>query len=60
MPGPAAAEALVVYPARNEQPVKRIFDAHTKQTGVQIRFTTGDAGELWNAAQRDVTTAGAT
>jgi len=42
----AAAETLVVYSARNEQLIKPIFDAYTKETGVEIRFTTGDAAVL--------------
>jgi iron(III) transport system substrate-binding protein len=79
--GPCAAvraESLVVYSARNEQLIKPIFDRYTKETGVEIRFTTGeagvlierlaaegrnspadllmtvDAGELWNAAERNL------
>jgi len=80
--GPAgaalAAEALVVYSARNEQLIKPVFDAYTRETGVEVKFTTGDAavlierlsaegpsspadvlmtvdaGELWNAAQREL------
>ncbi|MCX7676756.1 MAG: extracellular solute-binding protein, partial [Alteraurantiacibacter sp.] len=41
-----AADTLVVYSARNEQLIKPIFDAYTKETGVAIRFTTGDAAVL--------------
>jgi iron(III) transport system substrate-binding protein len=76
--GNVAAETLVVYSARNEQLIKPVFDAYTRETGVEVRFTTGDAavlierlaaegrnspadvlmtvdaGELWNAAQRDL------
>jgi len=45
--GPAAvADTLVVYSARNEQLIKPIFDAYTKETGVEIKFTTGDAAVL--------------
>ena len=75
---PAAAETLVVYSARNEQLIKPVFDSYTRETGVEIKFTTGDAavlierltaegrnspadilmtvdaGELWNAANRDL------
>jgi iron(III) transport system substrate-binding protein len=43
---PAAAETLVVYSARNEQLIKPVFDAYTRETGVQIKFTTGDAAVL--------------
>jgi iron(III) transport system substrate-binding protein len=42
----AAAEALVVYSARNEQLIKPVLDAYTRETGVEIRFTTGDAAVL--------------
>jgi iron(III) transport system substrate-binding protein len=41
-----AADTLVVYSARNEQLIKPIFDAYTRETGVEIRFTTGDAAVL--------------
>jgi len=44
--GAAAAETLVVYSARNEQLIKPVFDAYTRETGVEIRFTTGDAAVL--------------
>jgi iron(III) transport system substrate-binding protein len=43
---PAAAETLVVYSARNEQLIKPVFDAYTRETGVEIKFTTGDAAVL--------------
>jgi iron(III) transport system substrate-binding protein len=45
-PALAGAETLVVYSARNEQLIKPIFDRYTRETGVAIRFTTGDAGVL--------------
>jgi len=41
-----AADALVVYSARNEQLIKPIFDDYERETGVEIRFTTGDAAVL--------------
>jgi iron(III) transport system substrate-binding protein len=44
--GSVQAEALVVYSARNEQLIKPIFDLYTKETGVAIKFTTGDAAVL--------------
>lgn len=44
--GAASAETLVVYSARNEQLIKPVFDAYTKETGVQVKFTTGDAAVL--------------
>jgi len=42
----AAAQALVVYSARNEQLIKPVFDAYTRETGVAVKFTTGDAAVL--------------
>jgi iron(III) transport system substrate-binding protein len=42
----AAAETLVVYSARNEQLIKPVFDAYTRETGVEVKFTTGDAAVL--------------
>jgi len=44
--GTVAADTLVVYSARNEQLIKPVFDAYTKETGVEIKFTTGDAAVL--------------
>lgn len=44
--GSASAETLVVYSARNEQLIKPVFDRYTKETGVEIKFTTGDAAVL--------------
>jgi iron(III) transport system substrate-binding protein len=40
------AQEVVVYSARNEQLIKPLFDAYTKQTGVQIRFVTDKEGPL--------------
>ena len=40
------AEELVVYSARNEQLIKPLFDAYTKQTGVQVKFVTDKEGPL--------------
>ncbi len=42
----AFAEDVVVYSARNEQLIKPLFDAYTKQTGVQIKFVTDKEGPL--------------
>lgn len=42
----AVADTLVVYSARNEQLIKPIFDAYTQETGVEIKFSTGDAAVL--------------
>jgi iron(III) transport system substrate-binding protein len=41
-----AAETLVVYSARNEQLIKPVFDAYTRETGVEVKFTTGEAAVL--------------
>ena len=40
------AEEVVVYSARNEQLIKPLFDAYTKETGVQIKFITDKEGPL--------------
>ncbi|MBV5298526.1 MAG: extracellular solute-binding protein [Rhodoferax sp.] len=42
----AIAEEVVVYSARNEQLIKPLFDAYTRDTGVQIKFITGGEGPL--------------
>lgn len=42
----AQAEEVVVYTARNEQLVKPLFDAYTKETGVQVKFATDKEGPL--------------
>lgn len=42
----AFAEEVVVYSARNEQLIKPLFDAYTKQTGVNIKFITDKEGPL--------------
>jgi iron(III) transport system substrate-binding protein len=45
--GPAASAAeVVVYSARNEQLIKPLFDAYTKETGVQVKFITDKEGPL--------------
>lgn len=43
---PALAEEVVVYSARNEQLLKPLFDAYTKQTGVTVKFITDKEGPL--------------
>lgn len=43
---PSFAEEVVVYSARNEQLIKPLFDAYTKETGVQVKFITGGEGPL--------------
>lgn len=44
-PGFAAAE-VVVYSARNEQLIKPMFDAFTKETGIAVKFVTDKEGPL--------------
>jgi iron(III) transport system substrate-binding protein len=46
VPALGTAETLVVYSARNEQLIKPIFERYTAEKGVEIRFTTGEAGML--------------
>jgi iron(III) transport system substrate-binding protein len=43
---PALAEEVVVYSARNEQLIKPLFDAYTRETGVQVKFITDKEGPL--------------
>lgn len=42
----AWSEEVVVYSARNEQLIKPLFDAYTKQTGVNVKFVTDKEGPL--------------
>jgi iron(III) transport system substrate-binding protein len=37
---PVMAEEVTVYSARIEALIKPLFDAYTKETGVQIKFVT--------------------
>lgn len=43
---PLRADEVVIYSARNEQLVKPLFDAYTKETGVTIKFITDKEGPL--------------
>ncbi len=43
---PALAQEVVVYSARNEQLIKPLFDAYTRETGTSIRFITDKEGPL--------------
>ena len=43
---PAHAAEVVVYSARNEQLIKPLFDAYTKETGVDVKFITDKEGPL--------------
>lgn len=40
------AKEVVVYSARSEQLIKPLFEAYTKETGVQIKFVTDKEGPL--------------
>jgi iron(III) transport system substrate-binding protein len=40
------AEEVTVYSARKEHLVKPLFDAYTKETGVEVKFITDKAGPL--------------
>ena len=42
----AHAEKVVVYSARIEQLIKPMFDAFTKDTGIQVKYTTDKEGVL--------------
>lgn len=42
----AESAELIVYSERNESLIKPLFDAYTKETGVDIRFITDQAGPL--------------
>ena len=41
-----AADEIVIYSARNEQLIKPLFDAYTRETGVNIKFLTDKEGSL--------------
>ena len=43
---PAVAEEVVVYSARNEQLIKPLFDAYTRDTGIQVKYITDKEGPL--------------
>jgi iron(III) transport system substrate-binding protein len=42
----SAADDVVVYSSRNEELIKPLFDAYTKETGVRVRFITDKEGPL--------------
>lgn len=44
--GAAIANEVVVYSARNEQLIKPLFDAYTKQTGTVVKFISDKEGPL--------------
>jgi len=42
----AGDEEVVVYSARQEHLIRPLFDRYEEETGVRVRYTTGDAGQL--------------
>lgn len=44
--GAVSADTVTVYSARNEQLIKPLFDAYTKETGTQIQVLTDKEGPL--------------
>lgn len=48
-----AADTVVVYSARNEQLIKPLFDAYSKETGVKVKFVTGKEGPLLERLQAE-------
>jgi iron(III) transport system substrate-binding protein len=42
----AQADEVVVYSARNEQLIKPLFDAYTRETGIRVKFVTDKEGPL--------------
>lgn len=45
-PSGATENEVVVYSARNEQLIKPVFDAYTKESGVPVKYITDKAGPL--------------
>jgi len=43
---PVAADEVVVYSARIEQLIRPLFDAYTRNTGVEVKFVTDKEGPL--------------
>ncbi len=43
---PVLAEEVVVYSARTERLIKPMFDEFTKETGIQVKYTTDKEGAL--------------
>lgn len=43
----SASKKLVVYTHRNEQLIKPLFEAYTKETGTKVEYLTGEPGPLF-------------
>ena len=52
-PAVQAADTVVVYSARNEQLIKPLFYAYTKETGVKVKFVTGKEGPMLERLQAE-------
>ncbi len=50
-----AADEIVIYSARNEQLIKPLFDAYTKETGTEIKFITDKEGPLLERLKAEAT-----
>lgn len=51
--GLAQAETVTVYSARNEQLIKPLFDAYTKETGVEVKLLTDKEGPIMARLQAE-------
>jgi iron(III) transport system substrate-binding protein len=51
--GFAQAETVTVYSSRNEQLIKPLFDAYTKETGVEVKVLTDKEGPLMARLQAE-------
>ncbi|QLG87842.1 extracellular solute-binding protein [Chitinibacter bivalviorum] len=51
--GLAQAETVTVYSARNEQLIKPLFDAYTKETGVEVKMLSDKEGPLMARLQAE-------
>ncbi|WP_373975606.1 extracellular solute-binding protein [Chitinibacter sp. SCUT-21] len=51
--GLAQAETVTVYSSRNEQLIKPLFDAYTKETGVEVKVLTDKEGPLMARLQAE-------
>lgn len=49
----AHAKDIVVYTSRNEHLIKDIFEDYTKETGIKVRYRTGEPGALIQALKAE-------